>query len=287
MRGFVNFGTLGTFGAIRPASGGSSLSGPLGKLLVVDDPAIPGNVFILVVDDPAIPGNVFELWQRDIPAITTSATISVAENAPLSILMSATETVTWGAVTGVDAAHIETFGSVVRWLGNGTKDYDSASDAGTNNIFDLTLNAMTADGIALSKPVAVTLTNVDDIPPVITIASTVSLPESDPLALTLTADKSISSWLIIGGADAGQFTITADVLDFDTVRKDYDDPTDAGPNNVYNVILQAVDTAGNISAPFPLAVTITDVIDPGGLWTPTSLATWRTRYGSSSSTTWW
>ena len=72
--------------------------------------------------------------------------------------------------------------------------------------------------------------------------------------------SSTVSYSIVGGADAARFTInaTSGVLAF-VAAPDHEAPTDAGNNNVYDVIVQASD--GALSDTQAIAVTVTNVND--------------------------
>ena len=78
-----------------------------------------------------------------------------------------------------------------------------------------------------------------------------SVVENTTAVTTVTAtDPDIGqnrSYSIIGGADAGKFTIgaTTGALSFITAPN-FELPTDAGGNNVYDIIVQASDVQGGI-----------------------------------------
>ena len=69
------------------------------------------------------------------------------------------------------------------------------------------------------------------------------------------------SYSIIGGADASKFTIgsSTGALSFVTAPN-FELPTDAGGNNVYDVIVQVSDGHGGIDTQ-AIAVTVTDVFE--------------------------
>jgi cadherin domain-containing protein len=77
-------------------------------------------------------------------------------------------------------------------------------------------------------------------------------PDGDPL-----------TYSISGGADAARFTINASsgVLTF-VSPPDFENPTDVGANNVYNVVIRASD--GTLFDEQAIAVTVTDVVEGGG-----------------------
>ena len=107
-------------------------------------------------------------------------------------------------------------------------------------------------------------------PPVITSngggnTAAVSILENTTAVTTVTAtDPDVGqnrNYSIIGGADASKFTIgaTTGALSFITAPN-FELPTDAGGNNVYDVIVQASDGYGGIDTQ-AIAVTVTDVFD--------------------------
>ena len=91
----------------------------------------------------------------------------------------------------------------------------------------------------------------------------VSLAENTTAVTTVTAtDPDIGqtrSYSIIGGADASKFTIgsTTGALSFVTAPN-FELPTDAGGNNIYDVIVQASDVHGGIDSQ-AIAVTVQNV----------------------------
>jgi hypothetical protein len=94
------------------------------------------------------------------PTITSTNTASVAENAALSKALTANETVTWALTGGVDAAHFEISGSTLRWLSNGTKDYETPGDTGTNNTYVVDIAATDTAGNQAFQSITVTVTDV-------------------------------------------------------------------------------------------------------------------------------
>src|SRR4029077_10652636 len=84
------------------------------------------------------------------------------------------------------------------------------------------------------------------------------VPDPDVNATDPDAGRTLS-YSIIGGADASKFTIgsSTGALSFITAPN-FELPTDAGGNNVYDVIVQASDDHGGIDIQ-AVAVTVTDV----------------------------
>ncbi len=93
----------------------------------------------------------------------------------------------------------------------------------------------------------------NNTPPVITSNgggnnASVSIPENTSAVTTVTATDAQSqpvTYSISGGADAGRFTIDAasGVLRF-IAAPDFDAPADANADNIYEVVVQAADSAG-------------------------------------------
>ena len=110
------------------------------------------------------------------------------------------------------------------------------------------MTVQVSDGtLTATKAVAVTVTAVNDNTPVITSGATANVAENTTAVMTVAATDAdlpaqTLSYSISGGADAARFTINAatGVLSFASAP-DYENPADAGADNVYDVIVQASD----------------------------------------------
>lgn len=96
---------------------------------------------------------------------------------------------------------------------------------------------------------SVNLSNIvkqgDAVAPTISTSSTQSQMELFALAISLTANETVS-WSIIGGADQTQFDISGSTLRwFGNGTANYDVPTDIDQNNTYVVTVRATDLGGN------------------------------------------
>lgn len=97
------------------------------------------------------------------PTITSSASVSVAENAVLAHSLTADETLfAWRIAGGVDAARFEISGSTLRWLSNGTKDFEAPDDADANNVYLVTVEAEDISGNTAQQAISVTVTDVGE-----------------------------------------------------------------------------------------------------------------------------
>lgn len=89
----------------------------------------------------------------------------------------------------------------------------------------------------------------------------VSIPENTTVVTTVTASGTAPiTYSIVGGADAALFTIDLNTgaLSF-LAAPDYENPTDSGGDNVYDVTVRASNSAGTDDQ--AIAVTVTDVSD--------------------------
>jgi hypothetical protein len=102
----------------------------------------------------------------------------------------------------------------------------------------------------------------DTTPPTITGPATVNVAENTTAVATYSANETVT-WSIAGGADAARFTINSSGALAFTAAPDFENPTDAGANNVYNVTIRATDTATPTAntTDLAIAVTVTDVVE--------------------------
>ena len=111
--------------------------------------------------------------------------------------------------------------------------------------------------------VTITVNPVNDDPS-ITSSSTPVVPENTTSVLTVTAsdiDGDTPTFSLTGGADQAKFSINATTgdLTFNTAP-DFENPTDVGTNNVYEVQVTAADGNGGSDLQL-ISVTVTDVND--------------------------
>ncbi len=202
---------------------------------------------------------------NDAPVISSAAAMQAVEgNTTVATLAASDEdgnTLSWAIAGGADAAKFAIDSSTGALSFLAAPNYDSPGDVGQNNVYDLQVRV--SDGtVSTFQSVAVTVLR-DQQAPVITSADTVSVAENGMAVMTATAtDRNAGdtiSWSIAGGADAGKFTIDAQTgaLSF-VAAPDREQPTDAGGDNVYDVVLKAQDQTG-LSSTKALAVTVTNV----------------------------
>jgi RTX calcium-binding nonapeptide repeat (4 copies)/Cadherin domain len=196
-------------------------------------------------------------------SITSAAVFSVSENSNSLGTVSANDTdgdaVAYAITGGADAAlfAINTATGALSFAA--APDFEAPSDAGGDNIYDLTVSA--SDGsLSTAQAIAVTVTNVNEAP-VVTSGATATVSENTTFVTTVAAsdiDGTAPSFAITGGADAALFAINGvtGTLSFITAP-DFEATADAGMNNVYDVIVSASD--GTLSATQAIAVTVGNV----------------------------
>ncbi|VXD18410.1 putative Peptidylamidoglycolate lyase [Marinoscillum sp. 108] len=186
------------------------------------------------------------------PVISGNGTPSVQENTTSVGTYTADESVTW-SLSGTDASAFSITSGVLTFLSS--PDFESPGDGGSNNVYDVIVTGTDGAGNVGTLAVSVTVTDVDEINPVISGNSSPSIQENTTSVGTYTADESVT-WSL-SGTDASAFSITSGVLTF-LSSPDFESPGDGGSNNVYDVIVTGTDGAGNVGT-LAVSVTVTDV----------------------------
>jgi hypothetical protein len=214
--------------------------------------------------------------QNEAPVITSngggaSAAISIAENGSFVTNVTATDvdagaTQTYSIFGGADAARFTIHAATGALSFVAPPNFEAPTDAGADNVYDVTVRVSDSLGGIDDQAIAVTVTNVNDNPPVITSnggggTAGVSIAENGTAVTTVTStdlDAGASrTFSLSGGADIARFTINAatGVLTF-VSAPDFESPTDAGANNVYDVQVQVSD--GTFIDTQDIAVTVTN-----------------------------
>jgi hypothetical protein len=201
-----------------------------------------------------------------------TASRSVAENQTAVTTVTATDpdssSLLYSIQGGADAARFS-IGSASGVLTFRTApDFEAPADSGGNNVYDVNVNVSDGQGGTDTQAIGVSVLNVDEFAPVITsngggATAAISMPENRTAVTTTTAtdaDGDPVSYLISGGADASAFTIdpSTGALAF-TTPPDFENPSDATHDNVYEVTVAASD--GSLNDDQALSVTVTDVAE--------------------------
>jgi ELWxxDGT repeat protein/VCBS repeat-containing protein len=218
----------------------------------------------------------------DSPVATVSLTITAVNDAPVvdGATFSLDENRADGTVVGTvtatdpDANQTLTF-SITSGNINGAFQIDgttgvisvangSALDFETMPQFVLTVQALD-NGVPVlsgSNSVTINLADVNEAP-LLTAPATASVPENTTVVATVTAndpDAGTTLTFSLSGADAARFVLTGTgntkTLSF-IIAPDFENPTDTGGNNVYDVTVAVSD--GALSESRSIAVTVTDV----------------------------
>lgn len=209
------------------------------------------------------------------PEITSNgggatAAINVAENSTFVTTVTATDpdgdAKTFSIVGGADMAKftIDPTTGVLSFIS--APNFESPTDNGGNNVYDVQVKV--SDGTLTDvQTIAVTVTNVNEFAPVISSNgggnnAAINVAENTTAVTTVVAADadagSTITYSIVGGADQAKFTINpaTGALSFISASN-FEAPTDAGANNVYDVIVRASD--GTLIDQQTIAVTVTDV----------------------------
>ena len=215
------------------------------------------------------------------PVFTSPATASVAENQTAAYTAMAADAdagdvVSYRLSGGADVAlfTIDEMTGVVSFMS--APDFENEGDADTNNVYEITVTA--SDGTReTSHDVAITVTDVLEVgnAPIFTSPGSASVEENQTMAYTTMATDADGDPLIYslsGGTDAALFTIdpTTGVVSF-IVSPDFEDPGDAGGNNVYDITVTATDGTNDTTQ--PVAITVTNVNDNAPVFNSPATAT--------------
>ncbi|HUD90197.1 beta strand repeat-containing protein [Sphingobium sp.] len=201
-----------------------------------------------------------------------SAAISISENstAPVTTVQATDpdvgQSLVYRILGGADAALFVIDGTTGALTFRATPDFENAVDADGNNVYDVIVAADDLAGGIGQQQLAITVLNVaDGNAPIITGGRNASITINENLiaATTIVAsdpDGDPVSYTIVGGADGARFTIDAQTgaLSFKTAP-DYEAPTDANQDNVYQVTVAASD--GTNASWQTLAVSVANLND--------------------------
>jgi len=212
-----------------------------------------------------------------------SASISMTENLTAVTTVTGNDvdagtTLTYSIVGGANSAKFAINSSTGALTFISAPNFESPTDVGANNIYDV--QVQTSDGaLTAVQNIAVTITNINDAPTITSngggATASINAAENQTSVTTVVgADQDAGATLtysISGGADAAKFTINSStgVLTF-VSAPNFEAPTDAGTDNVYNVQVRTSD--GTLTAVQDLAVTVTNVNEAPTITSSASLS---------------
>ena len=154
-------------------------------------------------------------------------------------------------------------------------DFEQPDDAGSNNVYNVTIRARDDGGNTASQPVTVTVRAVNEGPEVTSGQSSFAIDENENLRNAVYSGfdpegGTVTRWSV-GGRDGGDFTITQEgVLTFRSLP-DYERPVDSNRDNVYQLQVRPYD--GRYYGSFDVTVTVNDVNEPPTITTTSTSAT--------------
>jgi parallel beta-helix repeat protein len=250
-----------------------------------------GRIDIGAIEAGSSPGNTT-------PVITTPSEVNSPENATAVLTLAVTDpdvppqTLTYSISGGADAAKFQ-ISSTGLLSFKVAPDFEVPDDAGENRVYDLTVRVDDSAGAFATKDLSITITPVNDNNPTFLSPAAISIPENVTLVMPVTAiDADLPgqavAYSLVGGADQARFAITpGGVLSF-VQAPDFEAPTDANGDNVYEVTVEASDgTGGATTQAISVTVTSSDPPPPvnadfngDGFVTAGDLAIWRQNFGT-------
>ena len=139
-------------------------------------------------------------------------------------------------------------------------DFERPADSGGNNVYDITVRARDSDNMLGSVAVTVTVDAVNERPTIVGDAAA-SIEEGGTLLVgtyrAADPETALIAWQPLAGDDGDRFEFTASNgrLVF-KAAPDYEDATDSGRNNIYDVTLSV--SAGGHTTTLDVAVSVTN-----------------------------
>ncbi|WP_375578499.1 FG-GAP-like repeat-containing protein [Marivirga tractuosa] len=197
---------------------------------------------------------------EDGPTITSPATESVEENVTGTVYTATADvSATFSLGSSKDEAlfNISTDAISLKSAPN----FEIPEDANEDNVYELDLIATDGDGFTTTKAITITVTDLDEIAPVITSDAAVSIAENvTGTVYTATADETVT-FNLGNSKDEALFNLSTDEISFNN-SPDFETPLDANEDNIYELDITATDEAGNTTTK-AISITVTDVDEPG------------------------
>ncbi|WP_322529109.1 Ig-like domain-containing protein [Salinicola sp. LHM] len=202
---------------------------------------------------------------NEAPTLGSDTKASVAENVTGTVYTASgsdpdSDTLTY-TLGGTDAAlfNLDTNSGALNF--KDVPDYEAPTDAGGDNVYDVTLTASDGKLSSSAQALAISVTDTNDAP-VFSTSPSLSVVENARAVATLAAtdaDGDTLTYSLSGGADQALFTldVSSGALSFKRAPN-YELPGDSNGDNVYDVAVTADDGHGS-ATPLALAVTVADV----------------------------
>ena len=154
------------------------------------------------------------------------------ENATTVATYTANEPVTWSLSGGADVARFAVNSGVLSFVT--PPDFEVPNDVDANNVYSVVLRATDGAGNTTDQPIAVTVSDLDEVAPVISGPVAPGVVENATTVAAYTANEPVT-WSLSGGAAAARFAVNDGVLSFVT-PPDFEVPNDVDANNTYSAV---------------------------------------------------
>ena len=202
---------------------------------------------------------------------SANSNTSIPENTTAVFGFTADRTVTWSLAGGSDQTRFTINPNTGALAFISAPDFENPTDSDRNNTYNVVILATASNGFTSQQNLIVTVTDVLDVPPVITGPNGISgaaissaiINENTTNIFNFQANRAVT-WSLAGGVDQSSFTInpTTGLLSF-TAAPDFENPTDSDRNNTYTVVVRASDSQGYFATQ-TVTITIRDVNENPG-----------------------
>ena len=172
------------------------------------------------------------------------------------------DTQTFSIVGGADAAKfsINSATGVLAFIS--APNFEAPTDADGNNIYEVTVRVTDRGGLSDTQAIAVTVIDQNDVAPTITSGATGSEAENTATSSVVYDANATDSDTVgtvafsLTGTDAGRFSINSATGEVTFLASpDFEAPTDADANNLYEVVVHANDGVHDTTRAVTIAVT--------------------------------
>jgi len=210
---------------------------------------------------------VVDVHENTAPAITSPTDVAVAENTTFVLELNGTDpdgdALVYSIVYGDDHHRFDLNATSGELTFLAPPDFENPSDADENNVYELTVQATDGEFNA-TKNLAISVVDVhENAAPAITSPADVAVAENTTFVLELNGtdpDGDALLYSIAYGDDQSRFQLNVATGELTFLAPpDFENPSDADENNVYELTVQATD--GEFNATKNLAITVVDLIE--------------------------
>ncbi|WP_157716605.1 NHL domain-containing protein, partial [Roseivirga ehrenbergii] len=192
------------------------------------------------------------------PVFTSATTANFAENGTgtaYTVVATDVNTVTYSLGNAKDEALFNIVGTTGVVTFKNAPDYENPADGNTDNAY--VINVIASDGRnSVNQNVTITVTDIDEINPVFTSATTANFAENGiGAAYTVVAtDANALTYSLSGCFDDALFNIANGVVTFKNTP-DFETPVDVDANNTYVINVVASDGVNSVNQDVTITVT--------------------------------